>query len=248
MKHTLILFALASATLLPAAPLDRDATVYASPDPSSPVVGSLAKDTWPELAAADAPTGWMAVLVPGPHEIYVRNSDIGKNLDIKPGSALYAAPDTSAPVLGRMERGDRAELKGLSGDWTLYKYEDPVTGFIKLSTPVASAQASPSPAPVPATVQTASPAFDPGSASIPRFFEGRFTSTRGFIGFRHPYNFQILDNRGSRFAYLDISRLFLTERIENFEDRIVIVYGTARRLEDSRRKGIVIEVESLHLK
>jgi len=252
MKHTLVILALASATLLNSAPLERDATAYATPDPSAPVLGSLAKGTFPELAAADAPTGWMAVLVPGPHEIYVRNSDIGKNLDIKPGSSLYVAPDVSAPVLGQMERGDRAELKGLRGDWTLYSYEDAVTGFIKLATPIVlttpqSAPAAPQ-ATATAEARAQSSAYDSGSAGIPRFFEGRFTSARGFIGFRHPYNFQLLDKRGSRFAYLDVSRLLMTDRIENFEDRIVIVYGTVRRLEDSRRKGIVIEVENLHLK
>lgn len=248
MKHILILLALALATFLNAAPLERNATAYASPDESAQVLGSLAKGIWPELAAADAPKGWIAVLVPGPHEVYVRNSDVGKNLDIKPGASLYAAPDISAPVLGKMERGDHAELSGLRGDWTLYKFTDAVTGFIRLASPaLAAAAAAPAPA-APASVQSASSGFDPGSGLIPRFFEGRFSPTRGFIGFRHPYNFQILDNRGSRFAYLDVSRLLLTDRIENYEDRIVIVYGTARRLVDSRRKGIVIEVESLHLK
>jgi hypothetical protein len=85
-------------------------------------------------------------------------------------------------------------------------------------------------------------------SGLPRFIEGRFTSTRGFIGFRHPYNFQLIDRRGNRIAYLDISRLLLTENVQNFEGRIVIIYGTAHRLQDARRKGVVIEVESLHLK
>jgi len=130
MKQITLFLALASATILSAQPLERDATVYAAADPSAPVVGSLAKGTTPELAAADAPDGWLAVLVPGPHDIYVRNGDVGKNLDIKPGASLYEAPDTSSPVLGKMEAGDRAELKGLRGDWTLYSYEDPLVVFI----------------------------------------------------------------------------------------------------------------------
>lgn len=249
MKNTISLLALACATLLHAQPLERDAAVYATPDPAAPVLGSLAKGTSPELAAADAPDGWMAVLAPGPHEVYVRNSDVGKNLDIRPGSSLYVAPDTSAPVIGTMEKGDRAELKGLRGDWTLYSYEDALTGFIKLATPVALAT-------VPPAGETGSgaitgvrtPTSDVTPSGLPRFIEGRFAPTRGFIGFRHPYNFQLVDRKGSRIAYLDISRLLLTDKIENFENRIVIVYGTARKLEDHRRKGVVIDVESLHLK
>lgn len=250
MKQTTLFLALAVATILSAEPLERDATVYSTPDPSAPVVGSLPKGTSPELAAADAPDGWLAVLVPGPHEVFVRNNDIGKNLDIKPGASLYVAPDASAPVVGRMEAGDRAELKGLLGDkWTLYSYEDPLTGFIKLAEPIALTPVAAAPAPITGATVVPRPAVsDVTPNGVPRFIEGRFTATRGFLGFRHPYNFQLVDQRGTRIAYLDISRLLLTDQIQNFEGRIVIIYGTARRLEDSRRKGIVIEVESLHLK
>ncbi|HEY5552617.1 MAG TPA: hypothetical protein VIK52_12060, partial [Opitutaceae bacterium] len=188
-------------------------------------------------------------LVPGPHEVFVRNGDIGKNLDIKPGSSLYVAPDTSAPVVGRMEAGDRAELKGLRGDWTLYSYEDPLTGFIKLATPIALTPVATGPSIVTGATVVPRPAgSDITPAGVPRFIEGRFTATRGFIGFRHPYNFQLMDKRGNRIAYLDISRLLLTDQIQNFEGRLVVIYGTASRLEDSRRKGMVIEVEGLHLK
>ena len=248
MKHTTLFLAFA-ATILSADPLERDATVYATADPSAPVIGSLPKGTSPELAAADAPDGWLAVLVPGPQDVFVRNGDVGKNLDIKPGSSLYVAPDTSAPVVGHMEAGDKAELKGLRGDWTLYSYEDPLTGFIKLAEPVAPNPATAQPAPITgATVAPRAADSDISATGVPRFIEGRFTATRGFLGFRHPYNFQLVDRNGTRIAYLDISRLLLTDQIQNFEDRLVIIYGTARRLEDKRRKGVVIEVESLHLK
>jgi hypothetical protein len=249
MKQITLFLALAVATVLPANSLERDATVYATPDPTAPVIGSLPKGTSPELAAAGAPEGWLAVLVPGPQDVYVRNTDVGKNLDIKPGSSLYVAPDTSAPTVGRMEAGDKAELKGLRGDWTLYSYEDPLTGFIKLATPNAPAPATTERGPITgATVAPRASASDIAATGVPRFVEGRFTATRGFLGFRHPYNFQLVDKNGVRIAYLDISRLLLTENVQNFEDRLVIVYGTASRLEDKRRKGVVMEVESLHLK
>lgn len=250
MKHTILILALASAAVLSAKPLGRDATVYATPDPSAPVLGSLPKGTDPELASAEAPEGWLAVLVPGPHEVYVRNSDMGKNLDIRPGSSLYAAPDATAPVLGQMQAGDRAEVKGLRGDWTLYSYEDPLAGFIKLASPMVLAPAADAPPAAVAgvVVPPRAAGSDVTPTGIPRFIEGRFKPTRSFLGFHHPYNFQLVDKNGTRIAYLDISRLLMTDKIENFEDRLVIVYGTAHRLEDARRKGVVIEVESLHLK
>ena len=82
---------------------------------------------------------------------------------------------------------------------------------------------------------------------MPRFYEGRFAATHGFLGYHPPYNFQLLDSSGSHFAYLDVSRLLLTDKIDLFLDRIVIVYGTARAINPTATKR-VIEVESLHLK
>ena len=246
MKLPTLILALAAAAVLSADPLERDATVYAQPDPASSVLGTLPKGTSPELAASDAPDGWLAVLVPGPHEVYVRNGDLGKDLNIKTGSSLYIAPDTSAPVIGTMESGDRAELKGLRGDWTLFSFNDPVKGFIKLAAPIALTPAAP------AQASGAQPPRPAGSditpSGMPRFLEGRFKPTRSFLGFHQPYNFQLVDKNGDRIAYLDISRLLQTDKIDNYDDRLVIVYGTAHKLEDAHRKGIVIEVESLHLK
>jgi hypothetical protein len=83
---------------------------------------------------------------------------------------------------------------------------------------------------------------------VPRLAEGRLAATRGVQGTRPPPPPQLADPNGVRTAYLDISRPVLTENVQNFEDRLVIVYGTASRLEDKRRKGVVMEVESLHLK
>jgi hypothetical protein len=62
---------------------------------------------------------------------------------------------------------------------------------------------------------------------------------------RRPYEFQLNDNGGERYAYLDTSKLLLTEQIDKYIDRTVVVYGTARPVPDS--KDIVIQVESLQL-
>ena len=249
MKRITLLLALVTTLAAYADPLGRDATVYAQADPASTVLGTLTKGTSPELASADAPEGWLAVLVPGPHDVYVRNGDVAKSLDIKVGSSLYIAPDTSAPVVGTMEAGDHAEVKGLRGDWTLYTYDDPLVGFIKLATPVTVAPVTDAPSGPTTGVEVPRPiGGDVTPSGIPRFIEGRFKPTRSFLGFHHPYNFQLVDKHGDRIAYLDISRLLLTDKVENFEDRLVIVYGTVHKLVDARRKGIVIDVESLHLK
>ncbi len=239
---------LVAVSTLCADPLARDATVYARPDPSATVLKILPAGTNPTPAAhptEPAPTGWLAVEIPGPHELYIENKDVAKNLDVKPGSFFYLRPERHAPVVATMQPSDRAELANLAGDYTSYIVDRPIVGFIKLGHAVATVPA----APTRPAVTVASPVAtgEIGRAAMPRFFEGRLAATQNFIAYKHPYNFQLLDPAGNRFAYLDISHLLLTDKIELFLDRVVVVYGTVRTLNQEGSKR-VIEVESLHLK
>lgn len=87
---------------------------------------------------------------------------------------------------------------------------------------------------------------DGGSATLPRIYEGRFASTRRPFAPKRPYDYQINDSAGVRFAYLDLSKLMLTEALEKYLDRTVAVFGTASNVPGTR--DIVIAVESLQLK
>lgn len=87
---------------------------------------------------------------------------------------------------------------------------------------------------------------DGGSASLPRLFQGKFVSTKSLLRPRRPYDYQLNDSAGERYAYLDISRLLQTEQIEKYVEHTVTVYGTAKPVTGS--KDIVIEVESLQLR
>jgi hypothetical protein len=229
--------------VLAAQPLGRDATVYAAPEPDAPTLGLLAAGTTPKVAAdVPAPTGWQPVLLAADYEVFVRNADVGKNLEIKPGAPLRLSPDLAAPVVGAMPRESKAELRGLRGDWTLFRLETELVGYVKL--PAGA------PAVTPAFVTTPAVAPVTGDAEaasgVSRTFEGRLAATRNFLNFRHPYAFQLLDANGNRFAYLDVGRLLLTEPIENYLDRTVMVRGLVRRLDN--RFGIVLEVESMQLR
>ncbi len=73
---------------------------------------------------------------------------------------------------------------------------------------------------------------------------GRILLAYLFITAGYP---KLLDPTGNRFAYLDVSRLLLTDKIDLYQDRIVIIYGPARTINEQGTKR-VIEVESLHLK
>jgi|GEM_PF-202374 len=120
--------------------------------------------------------------------------------------------------------------------------------------PVASAPFSPAPG-APAAVSSGGPGHatqmvnlgDGGSASLPRLFQGKFVSTKSLLRPRRPYDYQLNDSAGERYAYLDISRLLQTEQIDKYVDHTVTVYGTAKPV-SSGSKDIVVEVESLQLR
>lgn len=237
-----------SALAFAAAPLTRDASVYAQPNPAAPVLKVLPAGTVPAPApAAVAPEGWMAVTVTGPLEVWVPNKLVNKELAPKPGAPFHAKPDATSPVVGTMEPTDAVDLGRLTADFTGFTINKPVVGYVKLGLATPAPVAAPvAPTPYP-TVPAASAAVGSETSSL-RFYEGRFAPTRNFLGFKHPYNFQLLDQNGQRFAYLDVSRLTLTDKVELYFDRLVIVYGVVRRVENTSRKEIVLEVERMHLK
>lgn len=225
-------------------------------------------------ALASTPAGWLAVELPGPFEGYVLSKDIRKSLDVRVGAPIRLAPKAEAAELTTMEAGDKAEITGLHGKWTQIKLEKPLVGYINIgnapgylppiaTAPAPSTTAAPapapnpapmSPAPVTATVYGTTAAGKPAPMtlntsagnSLPRLFQGKFVSTRSPFRPRRPYDWAVNDDAGSRYAYLDISKLLLTEQIESYVNHQVVVYGAARPVPGG--KEIVIEVETLQLK
>jgi hypothetical protein len=267
LRSLLALFATAATAF--AAPLSSTTAVHARPDSASPAVAVLKAGTEPKIAT-DAPQGlppgWQAVELTGPHEVYLHGKDLTKNLDIKPGAEFRTQPKADAPVLAAFAPGDATEITGLSGRWTQFKLNKKIVGYIQTGAAGAAvAESAPNynPAPAPAYTPPANmPAAndmtgvsgrpaprnstlgDSGSSALPRLFKGQLVATRKLIG-RAPFEFQLNDDGGTRYAYLDTSKLLLTEQIDSYIDRTVVVYGTARPVPNS--KDIVIQVESLQL-
>lgn len=257
--------------LLAAAPLGQPTPVHVKPDSNAAVITVLpASSEAPAPSSESAPAGWSAVELPGPHEVYVDNKDITKSLDVKPGAAYRVRPSSDAPVLATAADGDSVEITGLRGRWTQLQLNRKVTGYAQLAGGSTPAPATPAPAaasntpraetpaperstPPPATAAPATgrpaPATrsgDGGIVALPRLFEGKFVSTRAPFRPRRPFDFAIEDSSGARIAYVDLSKLLLTDQIENYVNKTVAVYGVARPVPDS--KDIVITVESLQLR
>lgn len=254
-----------------AGPLAETTAVHTRPDRESPAITILKAGTEPLPAAAalgDTPAGWMAIELPGPFEGYIENKDLSKSLDVKPGATIRIAPNANAGVLAVAEKGDKTTITGLRGRWTQISLERPLIGYINvggvpghvppIATTPATAAGSPQPAPSAAPPQAAPSVYGsaPGVAVQPsgqgdihalaRQFEGQFVSTRRPLRPRRPYDFALNDDAGRLHAFLDVSRLLLTDQIERYLDRPVVVFGTARSVPGT--KDIVIQVETLRLK
>ena len=87
----------------------------------------------------------------------------------------------------------------------------------------------------------------PNSADMPRLFAGRLVlARRPIINPNPPYDYQLIDANGRRFAYVDTRRMPATDRIEPYVDREVSITGTVRNTVDG--KDIVIAAESMEAK
>lgn len=245
-----------------AAPVTEATPVYAKPEAGATVLATLpAGGEFSPAPGANAPAGWTAVVLAGPHEVYASNKDVTKSLDVRAGSPYLLDAKTDAPALALAEKGDKTEIIDYRGRWTKLRLTKSVTGYIKstpaqtaayapASRPAASAPATPSATatstPVTAGVGRAAAIGDGGSSALPRLFQGTFTSTYNPLRPRRPYDFQLNDDAGSRYAYVDVSKLLATEQLNKFVGRTVVVYGTAQSVGGG--KEMVVIAESLQLR
>ena len=236
-------------------PLTATAAIQTKPDPSAPVITYLKAGSEPAAAQADVslPPGWIAVDVAGPFVGYVLNSDFTKGLDMRPGSPIFLDPKPGAGVLATAQAGDKADIVGLYGRWTQIRLDRHLTGYIQLN-PAAAAPSAPSstaapeaaPAPVPALSGAPAATSSGEAGAVPRFFEGTVGSSRRLLAPRRPFDWELEDPSGQRIAYLDLTQLLLTEQIDKYVGRDVVVYGPVHEL--SGGHDIVIDVQSLQLK
>lgn len=256
MKTKLLLLTLAFATALFADTVKTDTAVFVQTDPKSPVLTRL-KAGSTVTVVGEAPAGWRRVEVSGPFEAYAQSRDITKGLDVREGGNIYAAPRKDAQLLAVAAAGDKSEVVGLAGgDWVQVRLEKKLQGFIAVgeaaniaadtrpAAPVTTAPATPA---APVTAVGRPVAMSGNTADTPRLFAGTLVlARRPILNPNPPYDYQMVDSTGRRFAYVDTKRLLLTDKIENFLDRDISVTGTVRNTVDG--KDLVIAAESMSLK
>jgi hypothetical protein len=262
MKTKLILAAagLSWCAALEAATLTASTAVQTQPDPASPVFAVLkagSEQPAPSDKAGPPPSGWSAVEIAGPFEGYVKNKDLSKQLDVLPGASVYLAPKDGGGVLTVFEKGDKAEITGLHGGWTQVRLDKTLVGYIRAGqaepapAPVAAAVPAASapailPAPLPTAPASAAPAPQDENVRLSRLFEGTLASTRSVLAPRRPFEWQLEDSSGKRIAYVDLSKLLLTDQIGNYAGHNVVVLGSMRPVKETN--DLVIDVEGFRLK
>jgi hypothetical protein len=253
-KLCLSISSLLLAAGLNAAPLMETTAIHAQPDATAGAIGFLKAGTDPTAAAKiTAPDGWMAIELPGPHEAYVRNNDFSKSLDVHPGSAIHLSPKADAPVLATMQEGDKTEITGLRSGWTQIKLYKTVIGYIRIGgvTPGTAPAAVPAPSgPPPAVTAVPVAPVISGSpaAGLPRELLGVLVETRRLllVGRRPAYAYQLNDADGKRIAFLEVSRVLPTLKMELYVDRFVAVTGVITQTDDW--KNLVMDVQTLEAK
>jgi hypothetical protein len=255
MKTKLILLALACLAPLAADTLKTDTAVFVQTDPKSPVLARL-KAGSTITVVGEAPAGWRRVEVSGPFEAYAQSRDITKGLEVREGGNIYAAPRKDAQLLAVAAAGDKTEVIGLAGnDWCQVRLDKKLQGFIAVGEAAnISADTKPMP-PVTAVPGPAGPVTALGrpvpvsgnNADTPRLFAGTLVlARRPILNPNPPYDYQVTDSTGRRFAYVDTRRLLLTDKIESFLDREITLTGTVRNTVDGQ--DLVIAAESISLK
>jgi hypothetical protein len=246
--------------VLAAAPLAAPTPVRTKAAADAPVVTTLPVGAEPFTAVGvDAPAGWVAVALPGPHRVFVKNGDLAKDLTVVAGAFYLLAPAADAPVLTLAEKGDKTTIKDYVGRFTELSLESrTIVGYIPAPavspaeppapvSPVPAAQPprdlATAPAPAPAPVVNPAPAAPANVVAAPLLFQGTLASTQAPLRPRRPYDYELRDANGNRFAYLDTSRLIVPAQVDGYLDRVVVVYGTARAVPGS--SDLVISAESI---
>jgi hypothetical protein len=151
-----------------------------------------------------------------------------------------------------MQEGDKTEITGLRSGWTQIKLYKTIVGYIRLggpalepvAAPVTAASMPPPPAPAGATA-TPPVSTGPAAAALPQTVQGMLVETKRFliIGRRPDFDYQLNDTNGKRIAFLDLSKIATTQKIEPYVDSPVVVSGVIAQTDDW--KNIVITVQTL---
>jgi hypothetical protein len=256
MKVKLVLLAVAlGAARLTADTAATETAVFAQADAKSTVLVRLKQGD--EITyTGEAPPGWRRVEVSGTFTGFALGKDLSKGLNVRAGSNLYVAPDKTSEVLTVIEKGDKTSLVGLAGakyEFGQIQVEKKLQGFVAVGAtanlPSTAANDLVSSVPAPAAPANPTALGHPvpivgNAGELPRTFSGTLVlARRAILNPNPPYEYQLTDSSGRRFAYVDTRRLITNVKLDAYLGLVVTLNGTIRNTVDG--KDLVVAAESI---
>lgn len=205
-------------------------SVRLEPDAEATVIGELATMSlavpaeWPQDTAPVQ--GWQPVFYQGVFEVYVENNDIAKNLNAKPGSPYYLAPEKGATVLSIATDKDKVDILSVDSWYCKMQLETIVLGYVKERTVEASSIVTSLAPPQTAVEQTQDKA-----RAITELL-GRLEKT-GILGKKRTgTDYKLISTDGKTLAFVEISDLPERIQLSELRDLQVRVSGFLKQREN----------------
>ena len=263
----MVLLSLALSILIPGLRAQETVTLYLEPDTSGQVVDTLpAGDPRLESATAmaydgDQPLIWKMFELADTFEGFVEKAEVTKGMTVESGALVYFGPGKDSAFLTILEEDNDAQVVGVEEDWAKISVTASLPVYFQSKAPEKVQE--PEPAPPPAEV-AGEPFPDPPSLAqdrapgsrrsvdlppprtksgvhLDRKLEGllRRIPKSGIFARQPKYDWELVDSKNRRIAFVDPGNLILNRPFETLEGRKVILSGPLSELEDGRNMLIV---------
>lgn len=241
-------------------------TLYLEPDTSGQVIDILPAED-PRLASAttmaydsDQPLIWKMFELADTFEGYVEKAEVTKGMTVEPGALVYFGPGKDSAFLTILEADNEAQVVGVEEDWAKISVPASLPVYFNSKAPEKVQEPEPDP---PAAEVADEPYPDPPSLAedrapgsrrsvdlppprtksgvhLDRKLEGLLRRIpKSGIFARPKYDWELLDSKNRRIAFVDPGNLVLNRPFETLEGRRVILSGPLSELEDGRNMLIV---------
>ena len=213
-----------------------------SPAPDAPVAFHVS-DSDPALQSAQpangAPANWFTVNWKGLYTGWSQQANAQKDLTLQDNSPIYARPDASSLMLGRVPPGVQVAVAEVVDAWAkvrftatmpLYFYKEPA----KIAPPPAPKVESQPASAVSSRVSSAVSDASKGELTgQPRFYKGILKERRTMPAFKQaPYEFQLNTLEGEVVGLVDFKDVISSTPAASYLNQKVTIYGVGAPFAD----------------
>ena len=216
--------------------------VHMDPSADSTQIGELEAAAlavpaeWPEQVAPV--NGWQPVFYRGTWDVYVNNSDIAKDLSIKPGSPYFLQASRESQVLSIATKQDQTNIISVDTWFCKIQLQTIVVGYIQNANIAAESIVTSLPSP------SAAPGKPKEAAAITEL--RGIVKTVGMIGkSRTGLAYKLQGSDGKTLAFLDVSGLPERIRVEEMINKEVNLTGVLG--ETAETADVILTVKTLSL-